>query len=188
VESSLPEVIDLDTTLDCKIELFLHTTFGVVLRSMCMYFFLYCTVRQLHSGCKQTLISFDQQLSPLLSSSSSTYYLIPGSDCLSFHCSNMAVAQKLYPRATVKRIVKAHSRRAVSKNADIQVSPAATFSGISNLTLFTTADLPRLYAFHAGVSPPGRVSTSPPRSTIIHRFPPLRRRGAQAIMLIQWPD
>lgn len=33
----------------------------------------------------------------------------------------MAAAQKLYPRGTVKRIVKAHSNRNVSKNADILV-------------------------------------------------------------------
>lgn len=35
--------------------------------------------------------------------------------------SKMAAAQKLYPRGTVKRIVKAHSNRSVSKNADILV-------------------------------------------------------------------
>jgi hypothetical protein len=33
----------------------------------------------------------------------------------------LAMAQKLYPRGTVKRIVKAHSNRNVSKNADILV-------------------------------------------------------------------
>ncbi|KAJ5619610.1 transcriptional regulator family: Histone-like TF [Penicillium lagena] len=33
----------------------------------------------------------------------------------------MAVTQKLYPRGTVKRIVKAHSNRNVSKNADILI-------------------------------------------------------------------
>jgi hypothetical protein len=33
----------------------------------------------------------------------------------------MAGAQKLYPRATVKKIVKAHSRRNVSKNVDVLV-------------------------------------------------------------------
>ncbi|KAL1985529.1 hypothetical protein VTN96DRAFT_7749 [Rasamsonia emersonii] len=33
----------------------------------------------------------------------------------------MVVAQKLYPRATVKRIVKAHSGRNVSKNADVLI-------------------------------------------------------------------
>jgi hypothetical protein len=35
----------------------------------------------------------------------------------------MAGAQKLYPRATVKKIVKAHSRRNVSKNVDVLVRP-----------------------------------------------------------------
>jgi hypothetical protein len=33
----------------------------------------------------------------------------------------MAGAQKLYPRATVKKIVKAHSRRNLSKNVDVLV-------------------------------------------------------------------
>lgn len=33
----------------------------------------------------------------------------------------MAPSQTLYPRATVKRIVKAHSNRPLSKNADIMV-------------------------------------------------------------------
>ncbi|KAF2092884.1 hypothetical protein NA57DRAFT_15326, partial [Rhizodiscina lignyota] len=37
----------------------------------------------------------------------------------------MAASQSLYPRGTVKRIVKAHSNRPLSKNADILVS---TFS------------------------------------------------------------
>lgn len=36
------------------------------------------------------------------------------------HCI-MAATQKLYPRGTVKRIVKAHSNKSVSKNADILV-------------------------------------------------------------------
>lgn len=34
----------------------------------------------------------------------------------------MAAGQKLYPRATVKKIVKAHSRRNLSKNVDVLVS------------------------------------------------------------------
>lgn len=34
----------------------------------------------------------------------------------------MAPAQKLYPRATVRKIVKAHSKRSVSKNVDVLVS------------------------------------------------------------------
>ena len=33
----------------------------------------------------------------------------------------MATAPKLYPRATIKKIVKAHSRKALSKNADVLV-------------------------------------------------------------------
>lgn len=40
----------------------------------------------------------------------------------SLFLATMPVTQKLYPRATVKRIVKAHSNRSVSKNADILVS------------------------------------------------------------------
>ncbi|KAF2146120.1 uncharacterized protein K452DRAFT_263700 [Aplosporella prunicola CBS 121167] len=33
----------------------------------------------------------------------------------------MAPSQSLYPRATVKRIVKAHSNRPLSKNVDIMI-------------------------------------------------------------------
>jgi len=33
----------------------------------------------------------------------------------------MAAGQKLYPRATVKKIVKAHSKRNVSKNVDVLI-------------------------------------------------------------------
>ncbi|KAH8786697.1 hypothetical protein BGZ57DRAFT_881912 [Hyaloscypha finlandica] len=33
----------------------------------------------------------------------------------------MAASQKLYPRATVKKIVKAHSKRNVSKNVDVLI-------------------------------------------------------------------
>ncbi|KAI3341382.1 hypothetical protein F4824DRAFT_496132 [Ustulina deusta] len=35
----------------------------------------------------------------------------------------MAPGQKMYPRATVKKIVKAHSKCNVSKNVDVMVSP-----------------------------------------------------------------
>jgi hypothetical protein len=34
----------------------------------------------------------------------------------------MAVSQRLYPRATVKKIVKAHSKKNLSKNVDVLVS------------------------------------------------------------------
>jgi hypothetical protein len=33
----------------------------------------------------------------------------------------MAAASKLYPRATIKKIVKAHSKKPLSKNADVLV-------------------------------------------------------------------
>jgi hypothetical protein len=36
----------------------------------------------------------------------------------------MATGQKLYPRATIKKIVKAHSKKNVSKNVDVLVSSA----------------------------------------------------------------
>lgn len=38
----------------------------------------------------------------------------------------MAPGQKMYPRATVKKIVKAHSKCNVSKNVDVMVSPTST--------------------------------------------------------------
>lgn len=38
----------------------------------------------------------------------------------------MAAGQKLYPRATVKKIVKAHTKRNVGKNVDVLVSIDAT--------------------------------------------------------------
>lgn len=45
----------------------------------------------------------------------------------------MAATQKLYPRGTVKRIVKAHSNRSVSKNADILVRYESSGTGIMRL-------------------------------------------------------
>lgn len=33
----------------------------------------------------------------------------------------MAAGQKLYPRATLKKIVKAHSKKSVSRNADVTI-------------------------------------------------------------------
>ena len=45
-----------------------------------------------------------------------SYFKIPGN-----RSTAMAACQKLYPRATVKKIVKAHSRRNLSKNVDVLV-------------------------------------------------------------------
>jgi len=62
----------------------------------------------------------------------------------------MAPGQKLYPRATVKKIVKAHSNCNVSKNVDVTVSWRVS-SNRSELEL-TWADLSGLCPLHANVS------------------------------------
>ena len=71
----------------------------------------------------------------------------------------MAAAQKLYPRGTVKRIVKAHSNRSVSKNADILVR-SRFIQRVGMVTVMINAnrrsrhlDIPRLHAVHARVRP-----------------------------------
>lgn len=48
----------------------------------------------------------------------------------------MAASQKLYPRATLKKIVKAHSKRNVTKNVDVLVRNA------TRLSMLTIADDP----------------------------------------------
>lgn len=68
----------------------------------------------------------------------------------------MVATQKLYPRGTVKRIVKAHAGRNISKNADVLVR--LFFSSCCNprfhelLSVNFATDISRLYAFHARVS------------------------------------
>jgi hypothetical protein len=51
----------------------------------------------------------------------------------------MVVTQKLYPRATVKRIVKAHAGRNISKHTDILVwfsfTPVLAMCILTNLCL-----------------------------------------------------
>ncbi|KAJ5364589.1 transcriptional regulator family: Histone-like TF [Penicillium cataractarum] len=49
----------------------------------------------------------------------------------------MAATQKLYPRGTVKRIVKAHSNRSVGKNADILVRPTTQRLATRQISLLT---------------------------------------------------
>ena len=44
-------------------------------------------------------------------------------------------AKRLYPRSTVKRIVKAHSNRNVSKTADILVSRPKVYGDFANKSL-----------------------------------------------------
>lgn len=86
----------------------------------------------------------------------------------------MAAVQKLYPRGTVKRIVKAHSNRSVSKNADILVcghpNMMSLYSPVANTGFI---DLFGLHVIHARVrlclfswlGPPAttlRFASSPP--------------------------
>lgn len=68
----------------------------------------------------------------------------------------MAAGQKLYPRATLKKIVKAHSKKNISKNVDVLVCSRHATGGT-----FTDAvtDIPRLRAF------PTNVRCASPRST-----------------------
>jgi len=97
------------------------------------------------------------------------------------HASTMAVSQKLYPRATIKRIIKAHSKRNVSKNVDVLVRNESISPSLVRLVLrgwrscyscwfmcvcvcvrgdrrlilgVERADLSGLYALFAGVSGP----------------------------------
>jgi hypothetical protein len=61
----------------------------------------------------------------------------------------MAAGQKLYPRATLKKIVKAHSKKNVSKNVDVLVClTRPRFDGVDT---DQPLDLPRLCALFANV-------------------------------------
>jgi len=63
----------------------------------------------------------------------------------------MARGQKLYPRATVKKIVKAHSNCSVSKNVDITVRLDLTLETRCDAPADNIEDLPRLRSLHAEV-------------------------------------
>ncbi|KAE8446420.1 hypothetical protein EG329_012025 [Mollisiaceae sp. DMI_Dod_QoI] len=66
----------------------------------------------------------------------------------------MAAGQKLYPRATVKKIVKAHSKRNVSKNVDVLVRVPDASPKTSVLTF--AADIPRLRPLSANIDEGGQ--------------------------------
>lgn len=88
----------------------------------------------------------------------------------------MAVTQKLYPRGTVKRIVKAQSNRSVSKNADILVcGPDNNFP----IALLILLDLLRLHAIHARVCLCLAIPISP-------TFPPPRFERLPASCFESW--
>jgi hypothetical protein len=62
------------------------------------------------------------------------------------------MAPTLYPRGTVKKIIKAHSNRQVSKNVDILVlfpSPSCLYYPTAN----NAEDISQLCALHARVCP-----------------------------------
>jgi hypothetical protein len=59
------------------------------------------------------------------------------------------MAPTLYPRGTVKKIVKAHSNRQLSKNVDILVRQVRL--SLRNPVTYKSVDLPELRAFHARV-------------------------------------
>ena len=63
----------------------------------------------------------------------------------------MATGQKLYPRATVKKIVKAHSKCNVSKNVDVMVRFPTR---LPNTLLTAYEDLPRLRPLSTNVCIP----------------------------------
>lgn len=62
----------------------------------------------------------------------------------------MAVEQNLYPRATVKKIVKAHSKRNLSKNVDVLVR--ILDASRTACTDWLQTDIPRLCTILADVS------------------------------------
>jgi hypothetical protein len=66
----------------------------------------------------------------------------------------MAV-QKLYPRSTVKRIVKAHSKKNISKNADVMVLSchATSRSPFHSIADKDAADLSGLCSLSTNVGP-----------------------------------
>ncbi|PQE33142.1 Histone-fold domain-containing new1 protein [Rutstroemia sp. NJR-2017a WRK4] len=69
----------------------------------------------------------------------------------------MAAAQKLYPRATLKKIVKAHSKRNLSKNVDVLV-------GINNASPLHKAT----YANDSAADIPGLCPV--PRNSLLSRW------------------
>lgn len=64
--------------------------------------------------------------------------------------------KRLYPRSTIKKIIKAHSRRSLSKNADLLVSHAlrrqAKRIPPEDVLLTKGADISRLYPLRTKVS------------------------------------
>lgn len=63
----------------------------------------------------------------------------------------MALGKKPYPKATVKKIIKAHSNHNLKKNADVTVrSDVLMVANAANVYLLVL-DLPRLRPIHGNV-------------------------------------
>lgn len=63
----------------------------------------------------------------------------------------MATGQKLYPRASLKKIIKAHSKRNLTKNVDVLVRSMTRFLGERLDTYLQNIDFPRLYVISRNV-------------------------------------
>jgi hypothetical protein len=86
-----------------------------------------------------------------------TYHLAARYKALLQCASEPTMAPTLYPRATVKKIVKAHSNRQMSKNVDILVrlmdtgEPKRNGKPCKKTRLTCNTDLPQLCVVHARV-------------------------------------
>jgi hypothetical protein len=86
-----------------------------------------------------------------------TYHLTAGYKALLQCASDPTMAPTLYPRGTVKKIVKAHSNRQMSKNVDILVrlmdtgEPTRDGKPCKSTRLTCNTDLPQLCVVYARV-------------------------------------
>jgi hypothetical protein len=63
----------------------------------------------------------------------------------------MALGKKAYPKATVKKIIKAHSDHNLKKNADVTVGFSGLVLGYRNANAYVPQDLSRLCPLHGNV-------------------------------------
>lgn len=78
-------------------------------------------------------LTLEANLQVFATDSNTTTHVKPSNRVI-YAISHFKMGQKLYPRATVKKIVKAHSNCNVSKNADVMVpiptTPDASWSTV----------------------------------------------------------
>lgn len=63
---------------------------------------------------------------------------------------NMVLGKKAYPKATIKKVIKAHSGHNLKKNVDVTVRPRANWS--CRVPGLTIADIPRICSLHGNVN------------------------------------